>query len=283
MLKKSTMLLVWVVLIFGTLASGTVTAEETGKNVIILPAGTPLKVTMQEALYSQRNREGDEILFSLEEDIVVMGEIYLVKGTPILGRVTNNKPSRSWGRGGNLDIEITSVYPLYSMPIKLSGESGNSGGSKTVESVATTVIMSVSVVGLLLGGNVDGKSAIIEAGTNISVFSVEDAEIMNISAEEKRKMVEDWYTKKVISSFLNYSWDKNPTIGEAMKRMGFNVDESAISVEPMEDYRYSVTVKLDSGQNAIFTLKPWEEPHIGKFKTIQGENELANDIINKAN
>ena len=105
---------------------------------------------------------------------------------------------------------------------------------------------------------------------------------MNISEQEKRKMVEDWYTKKVVSSFLNYSWDKNPNIGEAMKRLGFKVDESAISVESMEENYYRVTVNLDSGQSAIFTFKPWEEPHIGKFKTIQGENELAKDIIKKA-
>lgn len=254
-------------------------AQEDEDETITLPAGTPLRLVMQERLYSQRNREGDEIVFTLADDMILMGRTYLVAGTPVIGRVMHSRPSRSWGRRGNLDIEITSIMPLYSMPIPLSGEAGESGGSQTVASIGVTVLLGISVVGLLAGGSISGSGAVIEAGTEITVFSAEDAEVMDIPEEEMREFVDEWLTDRIISSFLSYSWDNKCTVANAMDLMGYSVDDTMISIEPIENYYYQVEVILSETQTAIFTLQPFEEPHIGKFKTLEGQNELAEAII----
>ncbi len=252
------------------------------KQNLILPAGTPLKLIMLERLYSQRSREGDEIIFALEEDVSIMGKLYLVKSTPVLGRVTKSKQAKSWGRPGSLDIEVRSIHPIYSMPIPLSGESSDRGGSDKVKAIGTTLLLGVSVVGLLAGGVMSGKGAKIEAGTSIAVFSAADSEVLDISSDEMRQMVDDWYTDKVITCFLNYSWDSNPTIGETISKLGYEYEREDIEVEKLDDRMYRVSVLVNNDQKAIFTLQPFEEPHIGKFITIKGENDIATKIINAA-
>jgi len=255
------------------------TQEEEDTDVMTLPAGTPIKLVMLEQLYSQRNREGDEIVFALAEDVALMGRTYLVEGTPVIGRVTHTRPARSWGRSGNIDIEITSIMPLYSMPVPLSGESGGTGGSRTVQSVGTTVLLGISVVGLLAGGSVSGSGAVIESGTQLTVFSADDATIMGIPEDEMRQMVDDWFNERVISSFLYYTWDNKCNISEAMQSMGYSVEDGDISVEPMENYYYQIEVQLGDSQTAIFTFQPFQEPHAGKFITLEAHNDLAEAII----
>jgi len=256
-----------------------VAAQDQSEDTLTLPAGTPIKLVMLEQLYSQRNREGDEIVFVLAEDIVVMGRTYLVEGTPVIGRVTHARAAKSWGRSGNLDIEITSIMPLYSMPVPLSGEAGGSGGSRTVTSIATTVLLGVSVLGLLAGGSVSGSGAVIESGTEFIVFSAEDAVISDMPEEDMRKTVDDWLNDSVISSFLRYSWDNKCSLSEAMESMGYSVDESDIRVEPTENFYYQVEVDLSDSQTAVFTLQPFQEPHGGKFITLEAQNDLAEAII----
>ncbi len=246
---------------------------------LTLPAGTPLRLVMQEQLYSQRNEEGDEIIFVLAEDVVLMGRTYLVAGTPVIGIVNHTRPARSWGRSGNIDIEITSIMPLYSMPIPLAGEASDSGGSQTVASVGTTVLLGISVLGLLAGGSISGSGAVIEAGTDITVFSAADAEIMDIPGDEMRTMVDEWFTNRLIRDFMQYSWDNKGTIGDAMALMGYSVDESQITVTPIENYYYQFDVALSDTETAIFTLQPFEEPHLGKFITLESQNELAEAIF----
>ncbi|HDS29745.1 MAG TPA: hypothetical protein ENN67_01740, partial [Firmicutes bacterium] len=93
----------------------TVTEPEPPK-FITLPAGTPLNLIMLEELYSQRNIEGDEILFALTEDVVFLGKTYLVAGTPVVGRVTACRAANS-AQGGVVDIEIRTLIAPYGMPV----------------------------------------------------------------------------------------------------------------------------------------------------------------------
>jgi len=254
-------------------------AAEEDVSTITLPAGTPIRLVICEQLYSQRNHAGDEIIFTVAEDIVMMGRTYLVAGTPVIGRVTHTRPSRSWGRSGNIDIEINSIHPLYSMPIPLSGEAGGSGANQTATSIGTTILLGLSVVGLLAGGSVSGSGAVIEAGMEFTVFTSEDGVIMDIPADEMQQMTDEWYHEKLISGFLGYSWDNKCTLASAMQSLGYTVDDSMIQVEPIGDYFYRFTVPLSDTQTAIFTIRPLEEAHAGKFITLDPENDLAVQIF----
>jgi hypothetical protein len=192
---------------------------------LTLPPGTPLRLVMLEQLYSQRNYEGDEIVFALEEDVVLMGRTYLVEGTPVIGRVIHATPSRSWGRSGTLDVEIVSIVPAYGMPIRLTGEAGESGGSMS------TLMVAARVLGLLPGGLQSGSGAVIEAGTEIMVYTAEEGTIADMPEEDMRAIVDDWYRNRVVSTFLDYSWGDRCTVADAIESLGYTVDESAIEIE----------------------------------------------------
>lgn len=254
-------------------------SEIDSREFLALPPGTPLRLVMLEQLYSQRNYEGDEIVFALEDDVVLMGRTYLVEGTPVIGRVTHARPARSWGRSGTLDIEITSIVPAYGMPIRLTGEAGESGGSRSVQAIGTTVLLGISVVGLLAGGSVSGSGAVIEAGRDIMVYTAEEGTIADIPEEDMRAIVDDWYRDRVISAFLDYSWDHRCTVADAIESLGYTVDESAISIEQLEDYFWAVSVQLTPAQSAEFTFQLFQEYHGGKkFITLQARNDLAEEV-----
>ena len=247
--------------------------------LITLPAGAALNLIMLEELYSQRNREGDEIVFALQDDVVVMGKTYLVAGTPVIGRVTHARAARSWGRSGSLDIEITSIMPPYGAPIPLTGSSSDVGGSTTVTSIATTVLLGISVLGLLAGGSVSGHGAVIPAGTTVTVFTAGDGSIMDIPRDEMQSMIDDWYTHKVITGFLCYSPAGVKTVSAAMSSMGYSVDESKVSIEPIDPYNYRVTVELSATETASFAFQPFQDAHGWKFNTLTAENQLAATIL----
>jgi hypothetical protein len=247
--------------------------------MLTLPAGTPLNLIMLEELYSQRNREGDEIVFALQDDVVVMGRTFLVAGTPVIGRVTHTRAARSWGRSGSLDIEITSIAPPYGMPIALTGEAGTSGGSNTVASVATTALLGITVVGLLAGGAIAGHGAVIPAGTTFTVFTASDGSIMDLPRDEMQTMIDDWYTHKVITSFLRYSPAGVKTVSAAMSSMGYSVDESMVTMELIDQYNYRIEVKVSPTETASFSFQPFQDTHGWKFNTLTADNELAAAIL----
>ena len=244
-----------------------------------LPAGTPVRLVMMEEIHSNRNQVGDEVLFSILEDVVVEGTTYLVAGTPVIGAISEVRPARSWGRGGYVDAQISSIMPLYSDPIRLTGSQTESGGSDTATSVGATVIIGISVVGILAGGALSGDTAVIDAGTEFTVFTAEDGEVRVFSDNHKRTMVNDWLASKVVDSFTGYHWDNTFTIGEAIEYIGYDLNDVQVHVAQQENYYWLVTAELDDGRNAEFTFQPFQEPYIGKWNTLEPQNFFAREIM----
>ncbi len=244
-----------------------------------LPAGTQVNLVMLEEIHSNRNREGDEVLFAVREDVTLLGETYLVEGTPVVGVISRARPARSWGRGGYIDAEIISIAPVYNLPINLVGSHGESGGSDVGTSIGATIIIGVSVVGVLAGGALSGDTAVIDAGTELTVFTGEGGQVLDIPPVRMRQEVVEWYESKVKATFLNYTWDDNPTVADAMMSLGYEVDSSSIRVEEKEDYVWFIDVQIHGGERAEFTLQPWEEPYIGKWITLEPYNYNAHRIM----
>lgn len=245
------------------------------KQDLILPAGTPLELVLVEEIYSQRNDVGDEILFLLKEDLVLMGQTYLVKDTPVLGRITKAKAGKSWGRSGSLEIEIFSIAPPYGMPIPLSEEYGKSQGSKTGKT-----ILGIWAFGILGGGAIKGKKITIDAGTELTMFTSIEGKIANISLDEMRQMTDDWLRNKILDNFLSFTWKNKCTVNQSITNLSYTVEPENIEITPIEDYRYRIDIQLGS-QHAIFIFRPFDEVHDGGtgFKPLEAENELAEKIM----
>ena len=252
-----------------------------GYNSLTLPANTPVKLIFHEGLSSQRNREGDEATFSIAEDVVIMGKTYLCAGTPVIGRVMNAKPAKSWGRQGTMDVEILSVVPVYSEPVPLTFEIDAEGGSEKSTSIGVSALALIVIapVAILGGGAITGGSAKIEAGSQITVLTKEEAGIRNISVDNMRRLSEEWFEEQMIKNFLNYRWDENKTVQEAFDSVAHPIDGTNITFEEMENYYYRISVLVSSERTAEFTFQPFEEPHIGKFITLEPLNELAENIM----
>lgn len=272
-----------IILLFAMLAfcqSAIVNAEETSqpepeKQDLILPVGTPLELVLVEKIYSQRNAVGDEVLFLLKKDIVLMGQTYLVKNTPVLGRITKVKAGKSWGRSGSLEIEIFSVAPPYGMPIQLSEEYGKSQRAK-----AGKTILGIAAFGILGGGAIKGKKITIDAGTELTMFTSGEGQIANIPIDEMRQLTDKWLNDKIIDNFLSFTWKHKCTVNQSITKLSYTVEPENIEITPVEDFKYRIDVQLGS-QHAIFIFRPFDEVHDGGtgFKPLKGENELAEKIM----
>src|SRR4051812_147135 len=60
---------------------------------LVIPAGTPLKVTLIDPLSTDTNATGDHFLASLSEAVVINGTTLLPKGTKVRGRVVGVQDS----------------------------------------------------------------------------------------------------------------------------------------------------------------------------------------------
>ena len=73
---------------------------------VVIPSGTRFRVSLIDAVSSDKSRPGDSFMASLAEPIAVDGKTVLEKGTIIHGRVVDAKES---GRvKGRATIELTS-------------------------------------------------------------------------------------------------------------------------------------------------------------------------------
>lgn len=283
-MTRNTFLLIFgMIILFSSASSFHAEAAQydLGANPLTLPANTPIKLVFHEGVHSQRNRESDEIIFSIAEDVVVMDRTYLAAGTPVIGRVKNVKPAKSWGRQGTMDVEILSVVPLYGEPVPLTFEIDAEGGSEKATSIGVSALALIVVapIAIFSGSAISGSSAIIEAGSQITVLTTEEAGIKNISLDKMQQLSDTWFEEQIIKIFLNYSWDENQTIQEAFNGVAHAIDETDITIELFEGYYYTVTVQVTESRDAVFTFQPFEEPHIGKFITLEAQNELAENIL----
>lgn len=244
------------------------------KSNLVLPPGTPLELVLVEEIYSQRNAVGDEVLLVLRDDLILMGDTYLVKGTPVLGRVLRCKAGKSWGRSGSLEIEIYSISPPYGMPIVLS-----EGLEETQRSKTGKMILGLWAFGLI-GGGVKGKKITIPAGTELTLFTDAEGQIANVPMEEMRQQTDAWMKKKIINNFLKFTWKRKCNVKQAFEKAQYTYDAENIEITPLDDFFYRIDVPVGS-ENAIFTFRPFDDVHDGGtgFKPLKPDNEVAKKIM----
>lgn len=125
-----------------------------------IPAGTEIKLILDETLSSKMHVKGD--LFRLKvAETVKAGEVELLPaGTIAVGEITNARTKSAFGVSGRLEARL-----LYAQTeigtIRLTGKLGHRGQGGTTETVLTyAAIGAMAFV-------VTGKSAIIPAGTEL--------------------------------------------------------------------------------------------------------------------
>jgi hypothetical protein len=130
---------------------------------VTIPAGTRISVRTIDGIDSTKNKVGDRFQASLEEPLVVDGNVVVAKGTDVYGRLAESKQSGTFTGSSQLRLELTGIVvngqtiPVVTGEYELTGKSrGASTAKRTVGGAAVG-----SIIGALAGG---GKGAAIGAG-----------------------------------------------------------------------------------------------------------------------
>ena len=133
---------------------------------IVLPEGTPLHVVTAEETTSKDAKPNDPVKFTVDEDVVIDGQLLIRKGTAAVGSVVNAEKRGYMGKSGKLAIQVESTQTVDGQPLKLRASKGREGDDKTYSTAALTFIS-----GFFLFRK--GGEAKIEAGTPVVVYVAE--------------------------------------------------------------------------------------------------------------
>jgi hypothetical protein len=135
---------------------------------VTIPAGTRISVRTIDAIHSTKNHVGDRFQASLEEPLMVDGNIVAAKGADVYGRLAESKESGTFTGRSQLRLELTGIVvngqtaPMVTGEYELTGKSrGASTAKRTVGGAAVG-----SIIGAIAGG---GKGAAIGAGIGAGV------------------------------------------------------------------------------------------------------------------
>lgn len=133
-----------------------------------LPGGSVISIRLIEGIDSERNNAGDEFRASLQDPIVINGEVVAPKGADARVRLAAEKESGKMTGRTELKVELISVtFNGRAVPVNSSTVEQYSGsrGARTAKSAAA-VGAAGAIIGAIAGG---GKGAAIGAASGAAV------------------------------------------------------------------------------------------------------------------
>jgi hypothetical protein len=140
-------------------------ANSTTRMPVIIPAGTPLTVAIDQDLSSASVNQGQDVAFHLTTDYSEFGHVLIASGTPVKGTVAHVDRREAGGHPGVLTVSVTSVRAIDGTRIPLRGTTKVSGKNRQGQAAA------LGLLTLGIGATKKGLSAVIPAGTQFSVFT----------------------------------------------------------------------------------------------------------------
>jgi hypothetical protein len=130
---------------------------------ITIPAGDRIRVRLVDTIGSARNRSGDTFAATLDQPIVVDGEVVVPRGANVTGRVVSARPSGHLKTPASLAVTLTSIdvdgqsYEVRTSDRSWAGRSHKKHDAKWIAGAGGAG----ALIGALVGG---GKGAAIGAG-----------------------------------------------------------------------------------------------------------------------
>jgi len=143
-------------------------------NVSYLPAGFEIVVTPMDGMTSKGNDVGSTFSIRTVFDTMYNGYIIIPHGTLGQAHIAWRTGKGIFGKSAKMDIAFDWL-DLNGRRISLGGIYHQRGQGNTGATVATTVGVGLATlgVGLLVGGAVTGKSAIIQPGVQMAAHTME--------------------------------------------------------------------------------------------------------------
>ncbi len=132
----------------------------------VLRQGTTVRFSTEQALSSQKSKEGDRFELRTVEPVYVGAMLVIPAGTRAVGEVTRAE-KRAFGKSGKLDARILFVV-IGDQHIGMSGKVNQQGSSGTVRVVVAAALFWPAMP------FITGKSAELPIGTNMTGFVEND-------------------------------------------------------------------------------------------------------------
>jgi|GEM_PF-3967325 len=132
----------------------------------LIPSGTPITLVSLETIHSNATSDGEYLFFEVAKNVVLNGVTVIKAGDSALGLVGDSRAAKGWGQKGKVEMEILSVKAVDGTILRLrSAQVGDTGESKTGETV-----LGVYALGLAFGGAMKGGKVTINKGTEFTVY-----------------------------------------------------------------------------------------------------------------
>ena len=139
---------------------------------VLLPEKTVFKIAINDKVSSKTNMVGDEVTFTVSEDVKVGNNLVLPKGSQGSGVITKVSQPKSFGRSGKLDISFDQVFSLDDEPIPtVLGPEAKEKLKMEAAAVGASAVgaLALGPIGLVGGFFVKGKDVEIPAGTELYI------------------------------------------------------------------------------------------------------------------
>ena len=209
-------------------------ASQETQGEIVLTEGTPISVVTAQDVTSKEAKPNDPVNFTVNEDLVINGQVIVRKGTTAVGSVINAEKGGYLGKSGKLGIQVESTKTVDDQPLKLRAAKGREGDDKTM---STAVLSSILPAFLFRKG---GEAKIL-AGTPVTVYV----------ASEKRFRVDGGNLVAVAT--------ETPAAGDAADAIVYIYRPSKMAGKALEPSVFiddTELARMDNGRYFALRLKP---------------------------
>lgn len=206
---------------------------------IILTEGTPINVITAQEITSKAAKPNDPVKFTVNEDLVINGQVVVRKGTEAIGSVINAEKGGYLGKSGKLGVQVESTQTVDGQPVKLRAAKGREGDDKTM----STAVLSAIVPFFLLQKGGDAK---ITAGTAVTVYTAEEKHF-RVDGSTLVAVIPDTPVAVNTADAIVYIYRPGKYAGKALEPSVF-VDDTELA--RMDNGRY-FALKLKPGKHII--------------------------------
>ncbi len=134
---------------------------------LLLAAGAPIQLAINEQLSSRTHDEGDNFSLTVVQDVYSDGQVVIPRGARAMGQVTWRTGTGAFGKSGKMEIAFR-YLDIAGRRIPLRGMHRQEGEGNTAATVGA--VLGAGVIGGLL---VRGRRALVQEGREFTAFTVD--------------------------------------------------------------------------------------------------------------
>jgi hypothetical protein len=206
---------------------------------IVVAEGTPINVVTAQDVTSKEAKPNDPVKFTVNEDLVINGQVVVRKGTAATGSVINAEKGGYLGKSGKLGVQVESTQTVDGQPLRLRAAKGKEGNDKTNSTMALSMISGFFLLK-------KGGEAKITAGTPVTVYAAEEKHF-RVDGASLVAVVPEIPTPANTAEAIVYVYRPSKMAGKALEPSVF-VDD--IELARMDNGRY-FALKLKPGKHIV--------------------------------